>query len=236
MSILFFTKFSTQSFKRAKLKVRNIKDIVGIGVPSLVQMGGLSIIFFILNNTLKNISGTLGIVTFSYMSKVITYAIVPFTAITQALMPIVGYNFGAGNGQRVRKTISFCTLISFIYAVVALILFELVPSYMLMVFTNDISIIKTGAKGLQIVGLVLLFFPLPMIVGSALQAIGKKLLSLVLYASTLIFLAMSIGFAKTKLNLIGIWWTYVIANFLSTLLSLIILFTNKPASRLNFSH
>lgn len=59
-------------------------------------MGSLSILSVVLNNLLREAGGTIAVTTYAYISKIITFAIMPFTAITQALSPIVGYNFGAG--------------------------------------------------------------------------------------------------------------------------------------------
>lgn len=233
MSVLFFTKFSTQNFKGAKLKWKRIGEIIGIGLPSLVQMGSLSILTILLNNVLRTASGTLGVTTFGYMSKIITYSIVPITAIAQALAPIVGYNYGANNLKRVKQTIKFCTLLSFLYIVIALIISESIPEYIIMIFTKDKEIIATGAKGFRIVSLALPFTPLPMLIGAALQAEGKKLWSLLLYASNLIFILLPVFLMEKYLGINGIWWAYVIAGACSTFLAVYKAMRMQKANALN---
>lgn len=103
MCVLFFLRFTTQSFKGAKCSGRRMREILVIGLPSLIQMGSLSIISVLLNNLLREAGGTLGVNTYAYLSKIITFAVMPFTAVTQALSPIVGYNYGAGKPERVKK-------------------------------------------------------------------------------------------------------------------------------------
>lgn len=216
MSVFFFLKISNQSFKGAKIKWKRVGDIVAIGLPSLVQMSCLSIATIFMNNVLRDVSGTLGVTSFAYMSKIMTFMIVPFTAITQALSPIVGYNYGAGKTERVRKTIEFCAIISFAYAVVALLLAEAIPQYLIKMFTKNEQLIAAGATGMRIVAIVMPFTPLPMLVGATLQAEGKKLWSLIMFASSLLFLIAPLFLMGKYLGIKGVWWAYVLAGVLST--------------------
>lgn len=227
MSIIFFTRFTSQNFKGAKLSFKRICDIFAIGLPSLIQMGSLSIIFMLLNNLLRSIGGTLGVNTFAYMSKIITFAVVPFTAITQALAPIVGYNYGAGNIERVKETFVFCLLMSFIYALTAIILTETLPVYLMRIFTDNNEIINLGVKGLKITAVSLLFIPLPMLAGATFQAVGKKKEALIMYSANLVFLIPLAFFMTKYLNVNGIWWAYVAANALSTVLAFIKIMSTK---------
>ncbi len=227
MSVLFFARFSEQIFKGARLRLRRIAEIAGIGFPSLVQMGSLSVITVLINNVLRDVCGTLGVTTFGYMSKLITYALVPFTAITQALSPVVGYNFGAGNSGRVKQAIRFSAALGFAYAAVALVFVESIPEYLMMIFTQDKQIIDLGADGMRIIAAALPFTPLPMLIGAALQAQGKKLWSLLLYASNLIFLPLPLFLMGKYLYVDGVWWAYVIASACSTLLAIFKIAFNK---------
>ncbi len=190
-------------------------------------MGSLSIMTIILNNALRSASGTIGVTAFGYMSKIITFGLVPFTALTQALSPIVGFNHGAGNLDRVRKTVSFCAFISLIYAIFAIIVAEVIPEHMIMIFTKDDTIIETGARGIRIVALAMLFTPLPMLLGAAMQAVGRKLWALIMYASNLIFLLPSLFIMRKCFGLDGIWFSYVLAGVCSTVLAAIKLLCDK---------
>ena len=62
--------------------------------------------------------------TYAYISKIITFAIMPFNGNHAALTPHRRYNFGAGKPERIRKTIRFCTAASLLYALVLLLIME----------------------------------------------------------------------------------------------------------------
>lgn len=87
MCVLFFLRFTTQSFRGAKCSLHKIREILAIGLPSLIQMGSLSILSVVLNNLLREAGGTIAVTTYAYISKIITFAIMPFTAITQRSAP-----------------------------------------------------------------------------------------------------------------------------------------------------
>ena len=218
ISVIFFAKFTTQDYTNAKLKWRTIGEILKVGLPSLINMGSLSVIMLIMNAVISEISGTIGIVTFGYISKLIMYAIVPFMGITQSISPIVGYNHGILRNDRIKETVVFCVKISFIYALVILIILESMPQYLLMIFTNNTDIIKLGIEGIRIVAVSMLFTPLPMIIGATMQATGKTLWSLIIYGSNLVFIILPVLLLGKYFGMIGVLWSYVIAYFISTLL------------------
>ena len=215
MSMLFFTKFTSQKFRGAKISFRRIGQILAIGLPSLIQMGSLSIMSALLNNVLGSVGGTLGVTTFAYISKIVTFAIVPLTAFAQALAPIVGYNHGVGDKTRVKKTILLCTLLSVGYALLALVLAQAIPQYLMRIFTSDSEIIALGAGGLRVIALSLLFMPVPMLAGTAFQAIGKMAWAFIMYAANLVFLIPAALLMARAMGVNGVWWAYVIANALA---------------------
>ena len=212
MSILFFTRFSSQKFRGARFRLKRVGEVLAIGLPSLVQMGSLSIMAALLNNVLSNAGGTLGINAFACINKSMTFALVPFTAITQALSPIVGYSYGLGKIDRVRKTIRFCLLISFAYAIAALFLVEAIPGLLMRIFTDNTEVIALGVDGLRIIAVALLFLPLPMLAGAAFQAMGQKTRAFLMYAANLVFLIPAALLMARFFGLAGVWWAYVVAS------------------------
>lgn len=231
MCVLFFTRYSSQSFKQAKLQFKTIKQILLVGLPSLVQMGSLSILIIIMNKVISANVGDNGVITFGYMSKLITFAIAPFLAITQSISPIVGYNYGENKPERVNKTTNYCLLISLVFAIIILIIAESIPNYLIMIFTNSSDIISMGATGLRIISLSLLFVPLPLIVATHMQAIGKTVWALFLYGANTIFIILPSILMGKYLGIHGIWWSYVIASAVPAVIAAVkwLLYSSKKS-------
>ncbi len=223
MSILFFTRYSVQQIRKQRPNVRRIAEILAIGLPSLVQMGSLSIISMLLNNLLGSVSGSAGVTAYAYMSKVFALLIVPFTAMAQAVSPVVGFNHGAGRSERVREAIRFSTWACVVYSLAAVAIAELLPGSMLRLMTNDAQAISDGTNGLRIFALAIPFLPLPSLLGAAYQAMGEKTKALILYGANVALLLPAALLLSRAFGESGIWWSYMLAAALTTLLAFIVM-------------
>lgn len=227
MSILFFSRFSNLVFKGAKFKWKTVKEIFSIGVPALVQTLSLSVSLLFINNILKYYSGTLAINTFAYINKLIVFAIMPFVALMQAISPIVGYNYGAGNRDKITQTVKYSLFLSIIYSLIALALFEAIPQYLIMIFTKNNEIIALGAYALRIIAISLPFTPFAMLIGATCQSEGKKGKALLLYSLEVLFLIPCSLIMVKLFALNGVWWAYVVANLLTTAFAIILILWEK---------
>lgn len=228
MSVVFFAKFSVLKFKGAKLHIKSAGEILAIGLPSLVQMGSVSVLSAIVNKTLSSVAGTAGVNAFAYISKIMTFGIVPFTAVSQSLSPIVGYNFGAGKNDRVKKAVSFCFLISFVYSVFAVLVTELFPKIFIEIFTSDAALVSYAADGLKIVVLSLLFMFTPMLFGAFFQALGKKSGAFIMYSAKLIFMVPALLIASRNDEISAVWKAYTFSSVVSSVFAAVFyLFVKK---------
>lgn len=226
--IFFFTKKTNQDFTKTKVQLKKIKQIIAIGLPSLVQMGSISLIMSLMTVMFTRTGNAIGVVAFAYLQRLITYIVVPFTAITQALSPIVGYNQGAGLKERVTQSIRFSIIISLAYSVVAFVITGFAAPQILSIFTKDNEVIAVGAMGLRILSISLPFAALPMIVGTTMQAVGKKGRALFVYSITLIMLPPSLAICSLVIkDIICVWTGYVIANIIAAIIAMIVLFDSK---------
>lgn len=219
MSVIFFTKISCQDFSEIKINRQTAKDIVVIGIPTLIQMSSMSLIFLLMNRLLSKFGGSVGINIFAYLSKIATLAIVPINSVAQAVSPIIGYNHGADNRARIKSTLNFGLLITEAYAVIALIAVMIIPDYFISIFTDNSEIIRDGAVALQIISPALILMPIVIILSSYFQSTGKKTKAIISSASILVFLLILLAVLPQIFSLTGIWLSIPIACLLSALLS-----------------
>lgn len=216
MSILFFTKFSTLDFKGARLQIPVIKDIFAIGLPALLQSLIPSLSLLLMNNILRFNSGTQAINTFAYINRILMFATIPILAVMQAISPIIGYNHGAKNTDRVQETIRFAVLISMIYAILTGIILACVPQLLVRVFTNDVEILLLGKQAIRILAISIPFTPLAMIMGAAYLSRGKKGKALLMFSIDFAFLVPSAVLFPRIIGIDGAWWAYVFAKVMAT--------------------
>lgn len=226
MCVVFFARFSAQRFKRARIRFSRIGEILAVGIPSLIQTGSLSIMILIINNLLSKTAGEHGVTAFGYMSKLLTYAAVPVTALAQATAPIVGYNYGAEKFERVTRTVKFSAALCALYALPALALTEVIAEHLIMIFTDNNELISFAAYGLRIAAVALPFTAVPMLAGAAMQATGRKTASLFYYSAGLLcFIPLALGLAR--LGATGLWCAYTAAAAAAALLTVTGLYLSK---------
>ncbi len=174
MSVIFFRKLSCQSFKSAKPSLKTIKDIILLGVPVLLQMGGLSVIFLAVNNCLSRFFSSDWVSAFAYAGKIATFLIIPYNAIIQAASPVLSYNYGAQNRKRISQTLRCCFVFLYAYSVAAIIAVEIFSSDLMGIFTKNREIVSIGATALNTISVSAIFLPPTLIFGTYFQSIGDK--------------------------------------------------------------
>lgn len=219
MSMLFFTKFTSQKIKGAKISLKKIGEVIVIGLPALIQTLALSIIAIIINNVIKDVGGTPAINAYSYANKVITYLIMPITAFSQALSPIAGYNYGAKNYGRVKEAVRAAIALSVVYAIIAYAVIAIFSDSLLRLFTTSEDTIIMASSCLTILALSIFVQPVSNVLGVTFQTLGKKYVATLIFCSTLAFVIPLSLILSKSFALTGVWYSTVIANALSAVVA-----------------
>lgn len=219
MSVIFFTKISCQDFNNIKINFQTAKDIVIIGIPTLIQMSSMSLIFLLINRLLSKFGGSTAVNTFAYISKIAVLAVVPVNAAAQAVSPIISYNYGADNKARIRSTVNFSLLATEAYSLLAVIAVLFIPKAFIRIFTDNYEIINEGSKALQIISPALIFIPLTIILSSYFQSTGQKTKAIFSSAGIIVFLLILLLILPNIYSVNGIWMSIAIACILSAVLA-----------------
>lgn len=220
MSVIFFTRFTAQKFKGVRISRSTASEIIGIGLPSLIQTGSLSVMSALFNNSLSIVSGEIGINAFAYISKVVAFGLSPLTAFSSALVPIVSYNFGAKKHERVKQTVRCAFKTSIIYSFAALVLVQAIPQLLIGIFTDSEEIINPASSGMRIISFSLLFAAVPMITGGFYQSLGKKGGAFIMFSAILIFAVPLLLILPELMGLNGVWLSYTLASVFAAALGI----------------
>lgn len=231
MSVLFFAEFSCQNFgniKNMKFSPKTAKEIILLGLPVLIQTGSMSILFAVINKFLSMYSGTQGVTAFAYISKIVQFAIVPYSAVSQAISPIISYNLGAGKSARIRRTVKSSLIICTVYSVAAFLLSFIISVPVLHIFTDSESVISYATNAVMIISPSLLFLPFINISGTFFQAIGDKRSAAAVNLSVVVFI-FSAMLAATAITPNAVWAAVPIGIFISFLFSIVIYCRKRTA-------
>ena len=113
------------------------KEIIAIGMaPFAMQIAG-SFVQGLLNKRLIDFGGDLAVGAMGIINSVATMVIMTIVAINMASQPIIGFNFGAKDGKRVKDTLRYSLIAATIIAVSAFTLIEAMPGALVTLFNRD---------------------------------------------------------------------------------------------------
>ncbi len=217
---------SVVKFKRENLKLKKsiVSEIFAIGASSFARQASLSIMSAILNHSLVIAGGEMAVAIFGAIHKVLAFVFMSMFGVIQGFMPIAGYNYGAGNFQRVRETISIAIKTTTIMATIGFLLLMLFARPILSVFSNELALIDGGEAALQIIVLAFPLLGFQLIAAGLFQALGKALPSFVLsILRQVLFLIPLVIIMPRFFGLNGIWFAFPIADVMSAVVCIFML-------------
>ena len=219
--LTYFTKGkSLLKIKKINMRLHKhiVREIVSIGVSPFIMQVAASFVTIIINTSLIKYGGDIAVGAYSLISSIAILIIMPVLGVNQGTQPIIGYNYGARNISRVKKTLLYGVIINTCIATFGWIIVELFPVQIISMFNStDKSLIEIGSTGIAV------FLCMLFIVGSQtacvnyFQSVGKAknsmFLSLLRQVVLLIPLVLILPHFF-KLN--GIWMAGPISDLCSS--------------------
>ena len=202
-------------------KIGLVQEIASLGSVTLVRQAMVSITVLLVNNILFTLGGESSITVYAIISRMLMFATFPIFGITQGFLPIAGFNYGAQNWQRVRKSINISITYSSVMAsliFVAIFLFsDAIPS----IFSKDTSVSDQTSVALRYVFMALPVIGIQLIGAAYFQAIGKAFPALLLTLSRQVLFFIPLLFLLPPyFGVLGVWMAFPLADLCSTIVTL----------------
>lgn len=218
----FVTPKSTLHFKRGiyKLRWHIIAGIVSIGAaPSLVNLAG-SAINAIVNKTLYTYGGDSAVGAAGIFTTVTSLIVMIVIGICQGMQPIVGYNYGAGRLDRLRKTFWLAAGVATLICTVGFAVGVSIPHYVAMAFTVDEHLIQVTERALRLSMVMFWCVGFQVVSTTFFQSIGKAGKSIFLSLTRqVIFLIPLLIIMPKCMGLDGIWLSFPTSDALATVVT-----------------
>lgn len=121
ITLLYLKRFKTIKITRKSLKLnKNVFVTLSLGLSSFITQGTILVLFVFMNNVmtkygaLSKFGSDIPLSVYGVMSKVNSLFIATVLGISIGAQPIVGFNYGAGNEERVKETFKKVLFINFI--------------------------------------------------------------------------------------------------------------------------
>lgn len=211
-----------------KLQKHILKPTLSVGLSGFGMRSSSSFANIVLNHTLGTLGGDTAIAIFGIIYKTTLFFGMPLFGLNQGMQPIVGYNYGAEQYNRVKHTIRLVIKYSLIYGALAVIFFEIFSREIFTLFTTEQALLEQGPRALRIVvmmmwlmGVSTMAMGIHQAMGQAKQAFVLAIQRWILLITPLILILPEIG----RLGLDGVWIAFPIADFTAAIVSLIILYS-----------
>ncbi|MBN1397223.1 MAG: MATE family efflux transporter [Bacteroidetes bacterium] len=227
----FLKKNSTVRFIHGcfKLKWKTIKEIISIGSANFIMIVLISLVVMIFNLKLEKYSGDLAIGAFGIINSMATFFVMVVLGFNQGIQPIAGYNYGARNIQRVITVLKYSLAAGSSITVLGFLLMQIFPEMISRMFTTSIELIEISIPGMRLYTAAFFMVGFQVVVSSFFQALGKASVSIFLSLSRqALLLIPALLILPGFFGLTGIWISAPAADFISTLLSVIVLRIEYP--------
>jgi putative MATE family efflux protein len=226
-SFLWVTSYFIGKHSRNKLKIEYLKlklnltgKITSLGLPGFSLQLATSALNAILNKNLVLYGGDIAISGMGVINSIQTLLIMPIIGLNQGVQPIISFNYGAKNTERVKDAAKLAIKAATLIVTFGFIITRLFPVQLISLFNRDTELINFGKSAIFA---WFLCFPVVgfQIVGSNFfQAIGRpKSAMLLTLTRQLILLTPAIIIFPRIWGVQGILYAAPFADFLSFLLT-----------------
>lgn len=216
--------------KHLKFDRSIIRQIYGVGIPSSIMMLLPSVLISILNSILTALSDVYVAVLGVYF-KLQTFIYMPANGIVQGMRPIIGYNYGAGENERVRSTIRYSLGCAAMLMLAGTLLSLLIPEQIFTLFDADAELMSAGVTALRIICIGFLVSSIGVIYSGTFEALGNGRNSLIISLLRQFAVTVPLAFLLSRVwGAAGVWAAFPAGEVIAAAAAYVLLKTYKKGA------
>lgn len=200
-----------------------IGQIYKIGVPSIIMQAIGSVMTYGMNLILISFSSTATAV-FGVYFKLQSFIFLPVFGMNNGLVPILAYNFGAGNRERFINSMKCGVKYAVAIMFAGLIIFQVVPDMLLCLFDASDAMLAIGVPALRIISYSFVFAGFGIVCGTAFQALGSATYSMMVSIARQLVALLPVAYLLSLTGKVqNVWWAFPIAELVSLFMTIFFL-------------
>lgn len=210
----------TLNIKDFSFDFQIIKEIYNIGVPAMANrlLFSASMVFI---NLILGTFNAAAIAVMGLIFRMQSFFLMMVFGLTQGYLPLVGYNFGHNNPERMKKTIFIGNAAALVFGGLGFAVFQLFPEAIIRLFNSDPELLKIGVKALNRVSLSYFFMVINIMGVATFQAVGKGMPSfLFTFLRQAILLVPGMYLLGQQFGLDAVWFSFPLAEGITFVLML----------------
>lgn len=156
-----------------RLQPRLVKNIVSLGMSGFIMAVTNSAVQIVCNATLSYYGGDLYVGVMTIINSVREIVSMPVSGITNGAQPVIGYNYGAGKYDRIKKAIAFMSIVCISYTALIWGALHLFPAFFIRIFSDETALVEAAIPSMQIYFFGFFFMSLQFSGQSTFTALGK---------------------------------------------------------------
>lgn len=222
LSIYLFSRHNEHihiNFHHFHLDTQTFKNLYSIAIPSGVMMCLPSVLVSILNGILATVSQT-AVAFFGVYFKLQTFVNMPANGVIQGMRPIMSYNYGAKQKERMDQTLKIAGLTIATILLIGTLLFFLLSEFILQMFNANSAMLEIGIVGLRILSLSFVLSTFGILMSGVFESLGKGPLSLIISLLRQFIIIIPLSFLLLpQLGIIGVWVTFPLSEIIASVIA-----------------
>lgn len=199
-----------------------LKRLYSVGISATLNLALPSLLISALNRVLTDFSEEYVLVLGVYY-KLQTFIYLTANGIIQGIRPLMGYNFGAGEHERVKKIYRTALSMNMGIMLLGMLLSWCIPGQLIGLFTDNAETTAIGITALHIISLGFIVSAVSVTCSGALEGLGRGFSSLVISLLRYVIVIIPAAFLLSRpLGADGVWWAFCVTEFITAAFSLII--------------
>lgn len=211
------------------------KRALAIGLSPFLMNIAHCFVIIILNNQFKSYGGDMAIASYGVINRFVFVFAMIVMGLNQGMQPIVGYNYGARRYERMLRAFELTAVCATIVMGCVFLLGEIVPRWMVLLFTHDEVLIEQTVLPMRILASSMLLVGFQMVAGNFFTSIGMAgksiFLSLTRQVLFLIPLALIMPLLFEPEPIMGVWWSIPVSDTISALVAAVMIWVQVKGFR-----
>ena len=198
-----------------RLDGKTVRQILTVGVPSIVMNGIGSVMNFGMNQILQGFTETATGV-FGVYFKLQSFFFMPLFGLNNATISIIAYNYGAKKPKRITRTLKIACSVAFGLMMAGFLAFQLVPDVLLGLFNPSDAFLSIGRAALRTISWSFPVAAFCIVLGASFQALGNGIYTTITSLCRQMLVLLPVAYL---LSLTGdvekVWLSFIVAEFAS---------------------
>lgn len=216
-------------WKYVRLKKKYVILILSLGISPFIMQSTESLLNITFNTSLQQYGGDLHVGSMTIIASLMQMLMLPLMGLTQGAQPIISYNFGAGNMDRVKETFKYLLISAVGYSTLFWLAIQLLPELFISFFTTDPALMDITVGNLRVYMAVVFMLGAQIACQQTFISLGRARASLFLALLRKIILLIPLILILPlfmKNQTFAVILAEPIADFIAVLVTVIVFFTS----------